>query len=93
MSKEYDLIKGAESCAAIGTQPQLSQLYEMIGSDRRLCQLCIMSGEDCEECHMKEVLEDVIGYALYQTQTVVAPRCLLRYALVVACEEKHEGKL
>lgn len=89
MSKEYDLIKGAESCAAIGTQPQLSQLYEMIGSDRRLCQLCIMREDECEECRMKELLENVIGYALYQTQTVVAPRCLLRYVLVYACTEEQ----
>lgn len=89
MGKPQDLIEATESCAAIGTQPQLSQLYAMICSDRRLCELCIMREDECEECRMKEVLENVIGYALYQTQTVVAPRDLLRYALVYAYTEEQ----
>lgn len=82
MSKAQKLLDEAESCAAIGTEPQLSEFRQMVTSDRRLCAMCIMYGVGCDEhCRMAEILGDVITYALYRTQTAVVPRAMLHYAL------------
>jgi hypothetical protein len=83
MRKEGDMSMAEKgTCVSlVGTQPQVTNFLHTVTSDRRLCCLCIVDGENCRRCRMEEVLENVILSALYQTQSVVVPREMVHSTL------------
>ena len=57
-----------------GTQSLTDRIVDEAAKDARLCILCIMGGEECDECRMAETFGLVLRRALRLTNAIIAPR-------------------